>query len=383
MSEALHLLGDGLDDQGGARSDVQHGDPGTEVDERVAVDVDHDATGRTLGEDRHRRADAGRHRRLPAGSELQRPGPRDGSPDLARLRDLDGFHHDHHLQLGRARHLTRASLALTRCAMELSSADDVSPSRRAKERPVAASRPPRRLAGRPRREVMTVVTWRPSICSGGADPERLPLLAHRGRFQIGRTRPRSGSTEQDHLLPGDRPGVLQGVSELFPVSSLGHAVIFPALFGWHNLVASESKPESFWLAFVVALHVGTAFALLAYFWKDWKAIIVGVVRSAAPGDLDADRAPRLAPRGRDHPRRHHRPHPRAPVPGVVLQTACSLDLPRDQRVHPLRRRSLETPAEIRERRKHLAPRRVLDFKEAGVIGRPRYWHCSRASAGRA
>ncbi len=40
-------------------------------------------------------------------------------------------------------------------------------------------------------------------------------------------------------------GLLQGVSELFPISSLGHAVLFPELFGWHNLVASESQPESF------------------------------------------------------------------------------------------------------------------------------------------
>ena len=74
-------------------------------------------------------------------------------------------------------------------------------------------------------------------------------------------------------------GLLQGVSELFPVSSLGHAVVFPALFNWHNLVASESKPESFWLAFVVALHVGTALALVAFFWKDWKAIIAGLFHS--------------------------------------------------------------------------------------------------------
>ena len=75
-------------------------------------------------------------------------------------------------------------------------------------------------------------------------------------------------------------GVLQGVTELFPVSSLGHTVVFPALFGWHNLVASESKPESFWLAFVVALHVGTALALVVFFWKEWKAIVGGLLHSA-------------------------------------------------------------------------------------------------------
>jgi undecaprenyl-diphosphatase len=68
-------------------------------------------------------------------------------------------------------------------------------------------------------------------------------------------------------------GVLQGATELFPVSSLGHTVLFPHLFGWNNLVASQSKPESFWLAFVVMLHVGSAIGLLIYFWRDWIAII--------------------------------------------------------------------------------------------------------------
>src|ERR1700726_3060726 len=68
-------------------------------------------------------------------------------------------------------------------------------------------------------------------------------------------------------------GVLQGITELFPVSSLGHTVLFPTLFGWHNLVAAQSKPESFWLAFVVMLHVGSAIGLLIYFWRDWIAII--------------------------------------------------------------------------------------------------------------
>jgi undecaprenyl-diphosphatase len=69
-------------------------------------------------------------------------------------------------------------------------------------------------------------------------------------------------------------GVLQGVTELFPVSSLGHTVLFPTLFGWHDLVRSQSDPESFWLAFVVMLHVGSAIGLLIYFWRDWLQIII-------------------------------------------------------------------------------------------------------------
>ncbi|HKO28067.1 MAG TPA: undecaprenyl-diphosphate phosphatase [Solirubrobacteraceae bacterium] len=68
-------------------------------------------------------------------------------------------------------------------------------------------------------------------------------------------------------------GVLQGVTELFPISSLGHTVIFPNLFGWDNIVAWQSQPESPWLAFVVMLHVGSAVGLLIYFWRDWLALI--------------------------------------------------------------------------------------------------------------
>ena len=75
-------------------------------------------------------------------------------------------------------------------------------------------------------------------------------------------------------------GVLQGVSELFPVSSLGHAVVFPALFGWHNVVAAESAPESFWLAFLVGLHVGTALGLVLFFRRDWVKIVGALVGSA-------------------------------------------------------------------------------------------------------
>jgi undecaprenyl-diphosphatase len=68
-------------------------------------------------------------------------------------------------------------------------------------------------------------------------------------------------------------GVLQGATELFPVSSLGHTVLFPTLFRWHNVVAWQSQPESPWLAFVVMLHVGSAVGLLIYFWRDWVALI--------------------------------------------------------------------------------------------------------------
>ncbi|HEV7162261.1 MAG TPA: undecaprenyl-diphosphate phosphatase [Solirubrobacteraceae bacterium] len=68
-------------------------------------------------------------------------------------------------------------------------------------------------------------------------------------------------------------GLLQGVSELFPISSLGHTVLFPTLFGWNELVKAQSQSESFWLAFVVMLHVGSALGLLAYYWREWVEIV--------------------------------------------------------------------------------------------------------------
>jgi undecaprenyl-diphosphatase len=76
-------------------------------------------------------------------------------------------------------------------------------------------------------------------------------------------------------------GVLQGATELFPVSSLGHTVVFPNLFGWHNIVAWQSQSESPWLAFVVMLHVGSAIGLLIYFWRTWIDVIRGFFVSLA------------------------------------------------------------------------------------------------------
>jgi undecaprenyl-diphosphatase len=58
--------------------------------------------------------------------------------------------------------------------------------------------------------------------------------------------------------------VLQGVTELFPVSSLGHAVILPRLLNWG---VDEKAPD--WLAYLVLMHLGTAVALFIFFWRDW------------------------------------------------------------------------------------------------------------------
>jgi undecaprenyl-diphosphatase len=82
-------------------------------------------------------------------------------------------------------------------------------------------------------------------------------------------------------------GLLQGVTELFPVSSLGHSVLVPAFIGgsWEHLVtesASSDSGHSPYLAFIVALHVATAIALLVFFREDWVRIIRGFLRSLRP-----------------------------------------------------------------------------------------------------
>jgi undecaprenyl-diphosphatase len=70
-------------------------------------------------------------------------------------------------------------------------------------------------------------------------------------------------------------GLLQGVTELFPISSLGHSVLIPALLGWNGIVGSEAARESFYLAFLVGLHVATALALLLFFRREWVRIVGG------------------------------------------------------------------------------------------------------------
>jgi undecaprenyl-diphosphatase len=74
--------------------------------------------------------------------------------------------------------------------------------------------------------------------------------------------------------------VIQGATELFPISSLGHAVVIPAVFQW-NL---DQKSAAF-LPFVVLLHTGTALSLLIYFWRDWLAIGTGVAGLSSPHEV--------------------------------------------------------------------------------------------------
>ena len=82
-------------------------------------------------------------------------------------------------------------------------------------------------------------------------------------------------------------GLLQGVTELFPISSLGHSVVLPRLLGWNI-----HQNDSYFITFLVATHLATAIVLFLFFWRDWVRILKGIGRSLrdrgiAEGDTDA------------------------------------------------------------------------------------------------
>lgn len=91
-------------------------------------------------------------------------------------------------------------------------------------------------------------------------------------------------------------GLLQGVAELFPISSLGHSILLPAWLGgsWNAMVKSQdSTANSPFLAFIVALHVATAVALVIYYWRDWVQVVLGVVDIVRTRSIESARS-RLA-----------------------------------------------------------------------------------------
>ncbi len=88
-------------------------------------------------------------------------------------------------------------------------------------------------------------------------------------------------------------GLLQGITELFPISSLGHSVILPKLLGWDDVVAAQSAAESYFLAFLVGLHVATALALLVFYRATWVRIMGGLLDSLRRRRIDTAAA-RLA-----------------------------------------------------------------------------------------
>src|SRR4051795_10468091 len=78
-------------------------------------------------------------------------------------------------------------------------------------------------------------------------------------------------------------GLLQGVSELFPISSLGHSVVLPRVFGW-----DIHQNDDYFLTFLVATHLATALVLLAFFRRDWVRIVRGLGRSLQRREIGGD-----------------------------------------------------------------------------------------------
>lgn len=83
--------------------------------------------------------------------------------------------------------------------------------------------------------------------------------------------------------------LLQGVSELFPISSLGHTILLPAALHWNNI----NRADPTFLAFVVVLHLGTALALIVFYRTEWLAIVRALVASVIRGKLSDDRYERI------------------------------------------------------------------------------------------
>lgn len=80
--------------------------------------------------------------------------------------------------------------------------------------------------------------------------------------------------------------LLQGVTELFPISSLGHTVILPGLFGWGDIQGgTQCDGGSCFLPLIVALHLGTSIALIIFFWRDWLQVGQTIITSVKEGEV--------------------------------------------------------------------------------------------------
>ncbi len=87
----------------------------------------------------------------------------------------------------------------------------------------------------------------------------------------------------DQLIKVILLALLQGVTELFPVSSLGHTVIIPAFLNWSKLITSDT-----FLPIITVMHLGTTVALLCFYWRDWLALIRAFFKTIFARRLDAD-----------------------------------------------------------------------------------------------
>jgi undecaprenyl-diphosphatase len=172
-------------------------------------------------------------------------------------------------------------------------------------------------------------------------------------------------------------GLLQGVTELFPISSLGHSVLVPSLFGWHDMVKGQSAGESPYLAFVVGLHVASAIALLIYFRSDWARIIKAFFRTLSTRRVETSDE-RLAwliivasvPVGVLGLALEHtlRTIFAKPLAAAIFLTINGLILLAGERVR--RRSEVRAPAVKEGLEPDGSGRRLdtLDYKEAGVVG---------------
>jgi undecaprenyl-diphosphatase len=173
-------------------------------------------------------------------------------------------------------------------------------------------------------------------------------------------------------------GLLQGVTELFPISSLGHSVLVPSLLGWHTLAKAQSADESFYLAFLVALHVATAIALLVYFRAEWVRVIGGFLRTLRTRRIEtADErlawllAVATVPVGIVGLALEHtlRTVFAKPLAAAIFLTLNGFILLAGERYR--RRDEVRTLAASHPQAPHAEPGRrldTLDFKEAGVVG---------------
>ena len=126
--------------------------------------------------------------------------------------------------------------------------------------------------------------------------------------------------------------VLQGVTELFPISSLGHAVILPRLLGW----SIDQKAPDF-LPYLVVMHLGTATALFLYFWRDWFSFGGSLLARSSPRSR-ADRRIFLYRRSRDDPGRRRRFRLRKEARRGLRHAGDRRLLPHRQWLRPLFRR---------------------------------------------
>ncbi len=89
-------------------------------------------------------------------------------------------------------------------------------------------------------------------------------------------------------------GLVQGVTELFPVSSLGHSVLLANLFGWHDLTRQQTSTDSSFLSMLVMMHLATALVLVWFYRREWVRIATGFVRSFKTKDIVGDSDAKLA-----------------------------------------------------------------------------------------